>query len=96
MRPRSSDAPCLTIHTGVPLDCPDREGTRTDERRLLAAAHRVPRPAWQGAAPAGRFLPSVPGADHANDQRSIQRSPSTSQFEAIWSDRASLSDVAKT
>ena len=47
-------------------------------------------------APAGSFLPSVPGADHANDQRSIQRSPSLSQFEPICAGRASFSDVAKT
>ena len=53
-----------------------------------ATRHRV--------APAGSFLPSVPGADHANDQRSIQRSPSRSQFEAICFGRASFSDVAKT
>ena len=36
------------------------------------------------------------GSAQANDQRSIQRSPSLSQAEPICSGRASLSDVAKT
>ena len=39
---------------------------------------------------------SVLAPDHANDQRSIQRSPSLSQFEPICAGSASFSDVAKT
>ena len=39
---------------------------------------------------------AVTDADQANDQRSIQRSPSVSQFDAIFSGSASLSEVAKT
>ena len=44
----------------------------------------------------GRERHRRPVSDQANDQRSIQRSPSRSQFEAIWSDVATFSDVAKT
>ena len=58
--------------------------------RLLPAAA-----GWDGA-----FHPAavtdVRNSDQANDQRSIQRSPSRSQFEAIWPGVATFSDVANT
>ena len=60
----------------------------------LSLRHGLPTGAApRRAAPDEGFLP-VP--DQANDQRSIQRSPSRSQFEPICSGVATLSDVAKT
>ena len=79
----------------------DAEGANAALRRSVS--YRAAVTAGRHVSPAGatsrrrdRSCRRCPVPDQANDQRSIQRSPSRSQFEAIWSDVATFSDVAKT